>query len=58
MDFFANRHKCLNHPDSFFYICGSFTIQKVSPRQKTEISTFVKEAYYAYFMIKVDDQDT
>ena len=52
-DSFANRRKCLNYPDSFCYICGSFTI----PRQRTEIRTFVKEAYYDYFMIKVDDQD-
>lgn len=49
----TSRRKCLNSPDSFCYICGSFTI----PSQRANISTFVKQAYFAYFKIKLGDQD-
>lgn len=47
------RRKCLNSPDSFCYICGSFTV----PSQRMNISEFVKRAYLAYFKLKVGDQD-
>ena len=40
---------CLNSPDSFCDICGSFTI----PSQRTNINTFVKQTYSAYF-IKIE----
>ncbi|GBN04250.1 hypothetical protein AVEN_269713-1 [Araneus ventricosus] len=48
----SSRCKSLNNPDSFCYICGSFTI----PSQRTNISTFVREAYFAYFNVKIGDQ--
>lgn len=44
---------CKNNPDIFCYICGSFTIEK----QRQNIATFVKQAYRAYFGIKLGDQD-
>ena len=46
------HRKCLNNPDSFCYICGRFTI----PSQRANISVFVKEAYFAYFKVKLGDQ--
>lgn len=49
----STRRKCENSPDSFCYICGSFTI----PSQRTNISTFVRQAYFAYFKVKLGDQD-
>ena len=49
----TSRRKCLNNPDSFCYICGSFTI----PSQRANISAFVKQAYFAYFKLKLCDQD-
>ena len=45
--------KCINNPDSFGYVCGCFTI----PRQRKGISTFLKQAYFAYFKVKLGDQD-
>ena len=33
------RRKCLNSPDAFCYICGSFTV----PSQRMNISDFVKK---------------
>lgn len=48
-----SRRKCLNSPDSFCYICGNFTI----PSQRTNISEFVRQSYYAYFKVKIGDQD-
>ena len=45
---YIGRRKCLNNPDSFGYICGSFTI----PSQRSNISAFVKQAYFAYFKLK------
>lgn len=47
------RRKCINSPDSFCYICGGFTI----PLQRKNITTFVKQAYFAYFKVKLGDQD-
>ena len=49
----VSRRKCINNPDSFCYICGSFTI----PSQRANISAFVKQAYFAYFKVKIGDQD-
>ena len=49
----STRRKCVNSPDSFRYICGSFTVQG----QRMNISGFVKRAYLAYFMLKMGDQD-
>ena len=49
----STRRKCLNLTDSFWYICGSFTV----PNQRMNISEFVKRAYLDYFKLKMDDQD-
>ena len=48
----ASHRKCLNNPDSFGCICGSFTI----PSQRANISAFVKQTYFAYFKVKLSDQ--
>ncbi|GBM57445.1 hypothetical protein AVEN_24216-1 [Araneus ventricosus] len=48
----SSRRKCLNNPNTFCYTCGSFTI----PSQMTNISTFVRKAYFAYFKVKIGDQ--
>jgi hypothetical protein len=53
LDIMAGRRNCLNSPDSFCYICGCFTV----PSQRTSISDFVKKAYFAYFHVKIGDQD-
>ena len=45
--------KCVKNPEYFCYICGCFTI----PSQRKNISTFVKQAYFAYFKAKLGDQD-
>ena len=49
----SSQRKCLNSPDSFCYICGSFS----APSQRKDISDFVKRAYLAYFKIRLGDQD-
>lgn len=44
---------CANSPDSFCYICGTYTVKK----QQRNISDFVKKVYFAYFGIKLGDQE-
>ena len=44
---------CINSPDCYCYICGNYTIKK---RQRS-ISDFVEKVYFAYFGIKLGDQD-
>lgn len=44
---------CKNSPDVFCYVCGSFT----PIRQRQNITNFVKNAYHAYFHVKLGDQD-
>src|SRR5271163_2070093 len=44
---------CLNSPDIFCYICEQFAIKD----QRLEITDFVKQCYYAYFGVKLGDQD-
>ncbi|KAK3769485.1 hypothetical protein RRG08_027055 [Elysia crispata] len=48
-----SRRKCVTSPDSFCYVCGSF----MAPKQKRNISDFVKRAYFSYFKMKLGDQD-
>ena len=48
-----NRRKCTNDPNKFCYICG----QVMLTGQNLRINSFVKVSYYAYFGIKVGDQD-
>ncbi|GFY17823.1 uncharacterized protein TNCV_1075581 [Trichonephila clavipes] len=45
--------ECVNSPNCFCYICGSYTIKK----QQRDISNFVQKVYFAYFGIKLGDQD-
>ncbi len=49
----SSRHKCVNDPDAFCYICGCYTLL----RQKRNITSFVKRAYKAYFAVPLGDQD-
>lgn len=44
---------CANSPNNFCYICGEFVVKK----QQRNITDFVKKVYYAYFGIKLGDQD-
>ena len=49
----ASRRPCVNHPDSFCYICGKFT-----PKSQTlNITSKVAIAYKHYFGCQVGDQD-
>ena len=45
--------KCKNDPDRFCYICGKVTLHS----RQAKITQFVKKAYYAYFGVKLGDQD-
>ncbi|XP_076055441.1 uncharacterized protein LOC143033819 [Oratosquilla oratoria] len=49
----ASKRKCVTCPDSFCYICGALT----APKQRRNISEFVKRAYFCYFKVKLGDQD-
>ncbi|GFW51877.1 uncharacterized protein TNCV_1188081 [Trichonephila clavipes] len=44
---------CVNSPNCFCYICGSYTVKK----QQRNISNFVQKVYFAYLGIKLGDQD-
>jgi hypothetical protein len=47
------RRQCLNNPNVFCCICGNFVVKK----QRQNITSFVKTACFAYFGIKLGDQD-
>ena len=47
------RRQCVNSPDVFCYICGKFTIKS----QRRSITSFVQQAYHAYFKMQLGDQD-
>ena len=49
----VEQRRCKLHPDVFCYICGCFTV----PKQRQNITDFVKKAYLPYFGIKMVDQD-
>ena len=44
---------CINSPDCFCHICGTYTVKK----QQRNISDFVKKVYIAYFGVRLGDQD-
>jgi hypothetical protein len=44
---------CVNSPDSFCYIYGEAVVKK----QQRNISAFVKNVYFAYFGVKLEDQE-
>lgn len=46
------RH-CLNHPDTFCYVCGSFTTKS----QRRKITADLKKIYKLYFSCPLGDQD-
>ena len=48
-----SKRGCVNNPNVFCYICGSYIISM----QRQNITTFVEKAYYAYFGVKLGDQD-
>ena len=47
------NRKCKNSPDSYCYICGSFTLK----RCRRQLSPHVMKLYELYFGCKVGDQD-
>lgn len=49
----ATRRMCVNKPDVFCYVCGEYTL---APNRNT-VTTFIKRVYYAYFGMKLGDQD-
>ena len=49
----CQRRKYRNSPDCFCYICGHFIIKK----QMIQVNGFVRKVYYAYFHVKLGDQD-
>ena len=52
MTFMASRG-CVNSPDSFCYICGELVVKK----QLRKITDFVGKVYFAYFGVRVGEQD-
>ena len=48
-----STRKCLNNPNVFSYICGNYIIAK----QKQDSNSFVRNVYYAYFGIRLGDED-
>ena len=44
---------CVNDANAFCYTCGQFTIKE----NRMGIDDFYKKAYFAYFKVKLDDQD-
>ena len=48
-----SRRVCINHPDSFCYVCGKFTPKD----QRNKLTKQLKNAYKLYFGCKVGDQD-
>ena len=49
----VKRRKFKSNLDAFYYICGCF----IPPKQRRDICSFVKKAYYAYFGMKLGGQD-
>ena len=44
---------CVISPDNFCFICGEYIVKS----QQRNISDFVKKVYFAYFKLKLGDQD-
>jgi hypothetical protein len=49
----VHRRKCLQGPQKFCYICGSY----VFDTKVRQIDSFVKKRYSSYFELEVGDQD-
>jgi hypothetical protein len=43
----------MNSPNCFYYICGEFMVKK----HQRNITGFIRKVYYAYFGVKLGDQD-
>ncbi|KAI6655945.1 hypothetical protein LOD99_1679 [Oopsacas minuta] len=50
----SSGRKCSNDPNTFCYICGEYTLKD----QRRSISDFVRKAYFAYFEVKLGDQNS
>ena len=50
--FTISHRSCINDPGHFCYICGKYTL----PKQRRNITDFVKKSYLPYFGIKLGDQ--
>lgn len=50
----SSRRACFLSPDLFCYICGEYTLKE---EHRKHITVFVKKAYFAYFKVKLGDQD-
>lgn len=48
-----SHRRCVTSPDFFCFICGEYTIKKY----QRNITDFVKKVYYAYFGLRIGDQD-
>ena len=44
---------CVNSSESFCYICGEFVVKK----QQRNFTGFVEKVYFAYFGVKIGDQN-
>ena len=49
----SSRHYCQNKPDSFGYICATYTFLP----QKRNITSFVRRAYKTNFQVSLGDQE-
>ena len=49
----VHRRQCLQSPQKFCYICGSYVFDS----KVRKIDSFVKKLYFSYFQLKVGDQD-
>ena len=49
----SSRRKCSDDPNVLYYICGDYTVKE----QRKPITDFIKKAYFAYFGIRLGDQD-
>lgn len=47
----SSRRSCINNPDTFCYICGTYVIKKF----RKPLTAFVKKAYFDYFNIKIKE---
>ena len=49
----VHRRQCLQSPQKFCYICGSY----VFDTKVRQIDSFVKKLHFSYFQLKAGDQD-
>lgn len=51
--FKMSGRQCLNSPDTFCYICGTYVIST----RRRKITEFVRKSYFGYFGMKLGDQN-